>query len=418
MKTLLPTSLLLCSMLGLAGTSHAAPVTAGKPPVQAGSTTPTPQIDMRAVVDRVMQRHTSATNPYVGVSIVVIKDGVRHQYHYGEAVAGKGTRPNGDTYYAIGSVTKTFTGTLLALFDIKKYVDMDDLLSAHIGNGVQLSGGRQHITLRHLGLHRSGLPKNPPGGANGYEKGDYESDMAALRKSVGDCTATTCVEPIDDDEDSIYSNWGFALLADILADAKDSRIAGAFGTHLWSPIGMNDTGYKYSLRDTSCLAPGTTCNYDDYGNCTYVAACNDTFHRRAAVGYKIVNGTPVRGGGEKGTGSNDYIKSGSGTVWSTPNDMTKWLAYHMDADGDQAPATRIVTAAARVSRTDDGSNFLGKYQTTDEGHRYLRKVGSIPDQFATFFGFTDDRKLGVLVFSNQEHLGVTSIGEDLIDALR
>lgn len=418
MKTLLPTSLVLCSMLALAGTSHAAPVQAGKLPAQAGSSRPVPEINMRVVVDRVVQQHTSSSKPYVGVSVVVIKDGKRHQFHYGEAVDGKGVKPNGDTYYAIGSVTKTFTGTLLAMFDFKKFVDMDDLLSDRIGDSYHLHGGREHITLRHLGLHRSGLPKNPPGGANGYETGDYEGDMAALRESVRDCTQTTCQEPIDDDEPSIYSNWGFALLADVLADAKGLRIAGAFDTYLWNPIGMNDTGYKYSLRDTTCLAAGTTCNYADYGNCTYVAACNNTFHRRAAVGYKLSNGAPVRGGSEKGTGSNDYIKSGSGTVWSTPNDMSKWLAFLMDADGNQSTETRSIVAAARRARTDDATAFLGKYQTTDEGHRYLRKVGSISDQFVTFFGFTDDRKVGVIVFSNLDSFNVTGVGEDVIDALK
>ncbi len=418
MKPLLVTSLVLCSTLALAGTGHAAPVQAGSTPVQAGASRPVPQIDMRLIVDRVMQQHTNGANSYVGVSIVVIKDGKRHQFHYGEAVDGKGVKPNGDTYYAIGSVTKTFTGTLLAAFDIKKFVDMDDLLADHLGSSIHLHDGREHITLRHLGLHRSGLPKNPPGGANGYETGDYEGDMAALRESVRDCSESSCQEPIDDDEASIYSNWGFALLADILADAKGLRIAGAFDTYLWNPIGMNDTGYKYSLRDPTCLAAGTTCNYDDYGNCTYVAACNDTFHRRAAVGYKLANGAPVRGGSEQGTGSNDYIKSGSGTAWSTPNDMSKWLAFHMDADGDQAAGTRAIAAAARRARTDDGTAFLGKYQTTDEGHRYLRKVGSITNQFVTFFGFTDDRKVGVVVFSNLGSFNVTGVGEDIIDALK
>lgn len=417
MKGFIPGWLVLASTLAFGGTTDGVGPAKPRSPVSTADR-PSPQLDMKHFVDRGMGVHAPSANSYVGVSVVVIKDGKRYQYHYGEAVHGKGAKPNGNTYYAIGSVTKTFTGTLLALFDARDYVDWNDLLSKHLGRGIHLHSGREKITLRDFGLHRSGLPRNPPGGGNGYETGSYDGDMAKLREDVRDCGLSTCQEPLEDNEESIYSNWGFALLADILADAKNLRISGAFETYLWNPIGMNDTGFKYALRDPTCLAAGTTCNYDDYGACSYVAACNETFHRQAAVGYDYVGGVPTRTGSANGTGSNDYVKSGSGTLWSTPNDMSKWLAFHMDADGNQSAEMRAVAAATSKSRTDDGSAFFGKYQETDEGHRYIRKVGLIPDQFATFMGFTDDKKVGIIVMANTEAFNVTGLGETLIDLLK
>lgn len=414
MTRFIPGWLVLCSTLGFGGaTDEVEHFETAAPGV---STPPPPvQIDMKAVVDRAM----ADANSYVGVSVIIIKDGKRYQYHYGEAVDGKGVRPNGNTYYAIGSVTKTFTGTLLALFDVRNYVDWNDLLSKHLGSGIHLSGGREKIRLRDIGLHRSGLPEFPPGGADGYETGGYDGDMAALRAEVGDCNRSPCRAPIEDNEEGMYSSWGFALLADVLADAKSMRVAGAFETYLLDPIGMNDTGFKYALRDPTCLAAGTTCNYDDYGVCSYVDACNDTFHRRAAVGYKFVGGAPTRDGSENGTGSNDYIKSGSGTLWSTPNDMSKWLAFHMDADGNQSAEMRTILAATHKARTDDQTAFFGKYQeTTREDHGYIRKVGLIGNQFATFMGFTNDKKVGVIVMANAGSFDVTVLGETLIDSLK
>jgi CubicO group peptidase (beta-lactamase class C family) len=51
----------------------------------------------------------------VGLVIGVFKDGQSRIISYGETVKGSGIAPDGNTLYEIGSVSKVFTGALLAL---------------------------------------------------------------------------------------------------------------------------------------------------------------------------------------------------------------------------------------------------------------------------------------------------------------
>lgn len=96
--------------------------------------------------------------------IVGVRVGAAEQiFSYGETIRRSGRRPSPTTVFEIGSVTKTFTATLLALFAERGIVRLDDPLQAYVPGWVTVPsyGGRQ-ITLLDLATHTSGLPKNPP----------------------------------------------------------------------------------------------------------------------------------------------------------------------------------------------------------------------------------------------------------------
>jgi CubicO group peptidase (beta-lactamase class C family) len=356
---------------------------------------------------------------YVGLSVLVIRDGTRHQFNYGQAVYHRegGVPVTNTTLFAIGSVTKTFTATLLALLDRNGTVDVDDPLASWTSSDL---GDQADITLLDLALHHSGLPKNPPGGTDIYETGAYNGDVEALMDAIEGCGS--CDGPIwYQSPDAKYSNWGYSVLAFALAGAVSQSVPSAFRTHLWTPLAMSDTNYKWDLYSTNCVQPGTTCGYTDYGNCTYTAACNFSFNPRAAIGYGDAgaNAIPLRGGpaSEYGTGSNDYIKAGSGTLWSTPNDMMKWLAYHMLDDTPATGHLRDIVPSLSVERTHSNMAMIGKYYRTEgENHWYIKKGGLIPDQFKTFFGFSDDRRVGIVIMSNYSPYNTSLLGEQLLDA--
>ena len=56
----------------------------------------------------------------IGLSIGVLKDGNAYFYNYGETKKGNGKIPSSKDLYEIGSITKTFTGLLLAKAVIEK----------------------------------------------------------------------------------------------------------------------------------------------------------------------------------------------------------------------------------------------------------------------------------------------------------
>jgi CubicO group peptidase (beta-lactamase class C family) len=100
----------------------------------------------------------------------------RHELIYAKSVGlaeRSHSRPaTPDTLYRIGSATKVFTATLLALLRDRGIVRLDDAVAQHLPPEVKLPTdprGAPAITLRHLATHSSGLPRLP---VNLQNKGD------------------------------------------------------------------------------------------------------------------------------------------------------------------------------------------------------------------------------------------------------
>lgn len=70
-------------------------------------------------------------------------------------------RPNGDTIFQIGSVTKTLTTLLLAEMVTRGEIGLDDPAQDHLPDGWQMPRRGRAITLRDLATHQSGLPSMP-----------------------------------------------------------------------------------------------------------------------------------------------------------------------------------------------------------------------------------------------------------------
>ncbi|HEX6429613.1 MAG TPA: serine hydrolase domain-containing protein [Niastella sp.] len=107
----------------------------------------------------------SAANGYmkdsarVGLSIGVYQDGKTYTYNYGTTEKGKDLLPAINTLYEIGSITKTFTGTLLAQAVVDKKVKLDDDIRKYLdGKYPNLVYKGYPIKLYQLINHTSGLP--------------------------------------------------------------------------------------------------------------------------------------------------------------------------------------------------------------------------------------------------------------------
>ena len=69
--------------------------------------------------------------------------------------------PDGNTVYEIGSVTKTFTATLLARAVLSGRMTLDTPAAQLLPDFKIPSRGGKEITLSELGTHHSGLPRMP-----------------------------------------------------------------------------------------------------------------------------------------------------------------------------------------------------------------------------------------------------------------
>ena len=89
--------------------------------------------------------------PFVGATVVVVADGK-------EAIIGLGRRdlhttetPGGSTLYEIGSISKTFTGILLAHKIRSGRVTLDSLVNDHLPDGLRLPDTIEAPILLRLG---------------------------------------------------------------------------------------------------------------------------------------------------------------------------------------------------------------------------------------------------------------------------
>jgi CubicO group peptidase (beta-lactamase class C family) len=98
----------------------------------------------------------------VGLSIGIYDKGKTYTYNYGEVKKGSGILPTADNTYNIGSVAKTFVGTMLAEAVIEGKAKLDDDIRKYLpGQYPNLEYQGHPIRLVNLSNHTSGLPTSP-----------------------------------------------------------------------------------------------------------------------------------------------------------------------------------------------------------------------------------------------------------------
>jgi CubicO group peptidase (beta-lactamase class C family) len=236
----------------LFGSSYAAaqpPATSdlALPPVNAES--------MQAVLDRDLEQELRsgvlAPQTSSGVTIGVLRSGVRRVFAYGTA------RP--DSIFEIGSVTKTFTGLMLAQMIEQGKVQLDALVRELLPAGTVAKPQGREIALLDLVTHHSGLPRMPDNGhpADPNNPGaDYHvTDLYAFIGKHG-------VERPESVGFS-YSNVGFGLLGQALANRAGKPYASLLEELITAPLGLKDTVISLTPQQQARFIQGHTADHRD-----------------------------------------------------------------------------------------------------------------------------------------------------------
>lgn len=142
-----------------------------------------------------------------------------------------------DTLFEIGSITKMFTGLLLAQAVVEGRMTLDDRIARHLPAGLQLAPEVAAITLGQLATHTSGLPRVPPDIFAADPKDPYARyDAAALHACLnGLKLGQAAPRPVD------YSNLGVALLGHLLSRVYGRSYADLLAEKITRPLGLHDT---------------------------------------------------------------------------------------------------------------------------------------------------------------------------------
>jgi CubicO group peptidase (beta-lactamase class C family) len=187
----------------------------------------------------------------VGCVVGVLDNGKQEIQAYGEVHKGAGDKPDGNTIYEIGSVTKAFTGTLLGDMVVRGEVKLEDPLQDFLPPKVKLHLAKnQPIRLVDLASQSSGLPRMPDNFApkdptNPYA--DYTPDR--MFEFLG---THQLQRPPGKYE---YSNLGMGLLGYILAQRAGKTYEELGVERICDPLDMHDTRITLSPDQRKRLAP-------------------------------------------------------------------------------------------------------------------------------------------------------------------
>ncbi len=302
--------------------------------------------------DRILaaiQAAASAHPQLVGLSVGLLKGETSYVHHYGTVERGRSRLPTSRTIYAIASITKTFTGTLLAQAAVAGRLKPDDDVRKYLdGDFPVLQFEGQPIRLFHLLNHRSGLPTDltRPG------DGDPASFYERLRE------VTLKAPP---GREFHYSNAAAQLLGRVLERVEGASYEQLVQRRIAAPLGLRDTSLTLTSASRARLATG----YDE-GR----AVSSDTAPLQAAGGLK-----------------------------SSLADMLAYARWQRD---ERDPAVRLSHQPTFVEG--NYSTGLNWQILTADGRRLIWQEGTVPG-YTSYCIVQPELRLALVILANESDRG-------------
>jgi serine-type D-Ala-D-Ala carboxypeptidase/endopeptidase len=314
-----------------------------------------------------------------GMVVVVVRDNQTWMQSYGQTYPGSHQKPNADSLVRLCSLTKIMTTDLLVKLVAGGQVSLSDPLQKFAPHNVTvpdltirgLSG--RPITLRDLATHTAGLPREiayPAGDSGHFTFPDYNFRWQWLPGYRLRFLPGTAAH---------YSNIGFDLLADALGAAAGKPYPQLFADRISKPLGLRDTTLSPTPGQCARLLIGAR----NEGRCTDTTAA-----------------------------------AGSGGMYSTANDMTRWLKYLLGLPGvpmHQDPAATATYISASELRWTQGIGRAGvpsgiglgwvHLNQPDDPTMIIEKTGGGAG-YTTYIALNPARHIGIFVAATQDlHAG-------------
>ncbi|MFI5529272.1 serine hydrolase domain-containing protein [Kitasatospora sp. NPDC051853] len=220
-------------------------------PIPAPSAPP-PSAALSPELAQLLRPLFSGAAPGGGIAVAVIRGGERTVVCRGYADRS-GSRPvRADTRFALGSVTKTFTGLLLAEMVARGEVSYEDPIDRYLPADA-LPGYPQErpITLLHLATHTSGLPRLPVGLTPAAVPRWFTDPYASFsRPHLLRALPRTPVRGMPGAQYR-YSSLGCGLLGLALENAAGLRYEELLAGRVCGPLGLVDTSCAEDREPTS-----------------------------------------------------------------------------------------------------------------------------------------------------------------------
>jgi serine-type D-Ala-D-Ala carboxypeptidase/endopeptidase len=309
----------------------------------------------------------------VGMVLGVLEaDGTTRIVSYGSP--GLQAKPLGPkSVFEMGSVTKVFTGILLADLVERKKVALDDPVQKYLPAGVKMpTRGGKEITLLDLATHRSSLTRMPT------------NIQAAANDPYPKYTIP---------EMYAYLN-GHQLRRDIGSEYEYSNIAVALLGHIIELV--NGKPYETLVQETILRPLGMTSSSTQIGNVReWLTVGHD--EGGLAAQYRGWEALP-----------------GMGALRSTAEDMLKFLAANVGPPHNRLERVMRLSHEPRAVVSPNADIGLN-WQTTKYGTQRIVHHGGNTQGFSTYAAFDPDANRGVIVLANRASTAVADIAHHLLN---
>lgn len=309
-----------------------------------------------------------------GLVIAVVRGDDSFVEGFGETAPGSKIEPNGQSIVRLGSVSKVFATDLLAALAADRRLDLGDALARHAPQGVvPKSFDNRPITLLDLATHSAGLPRELADPA----VTDGSNPFAAFRRDYYWKWIATNAPAYAPGTTAMYSNYGYGLLGDAMAKAGGKPYADLLAEKVIAPLALKDTTLRLSDQQKPRLLTGL-----------------DPFDKP-----------------DPNVEAPDIMAASAG-VYSTADDMVRWMRWHLD--GDERSKAALMLAHALWRPHDGLKRAVGVEVTTSVGMGLgwvvspakdgvpllLGKSGGIGG-FMTYVVLAPNRKLGIFVVASR-----------------
>jgi serine-type D-Ala-D-Ala carboxypeptidase/endopeptidase len=309
-----------------------------------------------------------------GIAVGTNDGGTPGFYAYGETARGSGQAPTPKTEFEIGSITKVFTTTLLALYAQRGTVKLDAPLQNYVPQGITVpSFGARQITLVDLATHTSGLPRQPPMQGESYSV----QEMYAFLNSYQ--------LPRAPGAQFEYSNLGVALLAQALAQATGTLWWKLVQQEITEKLGMPDTRLSLEAEERARLAIG--------------------YNRAGARARQNMPTWPAF--------------NGAGALFSTASDMQRFLAWNMGelkADLPNSLLAELHKTRFPLPRARSGVGLAWQIAPLGGASSVVWKNGGTLG-YSSYIGFVPGAHVGVVLLANSNHCPLTRTGQQILGAV-
>jgi len=343
----------------------------------------------------IVTQHVERAFPegHVGLVVGVIAGDEEILLGYGACQVGGSQPPDADTVFEIGSISKAFTGILLAQRIESGELELDDRIAELLPEGWSLSESAREITLRHCTSHTSGFPRLPAnllgisevfrllfGGDpyRHYSEEEFRKALATVKLKSEPGTVWG------------YSNFAAGLLGFVLATQEGSDYETLVTSKICQPLGMDRT-----------------------------VITNDEWHREhMPAKYRSIL---KLGPASIGLGSNEWQLpnhlAGAGAIRSTGRDMMTFLKANMgliptpiDAAIQRSHQELFQERADRAM----GMNWIRSFESSISQNIIWHNGGT--GGFRTYLGFTEDHQFGIFALSNTA-IFVDALSIEILKAL-